>query len=57
MGCVASQHTRGFSVHDASKNEVDEQLAMMQEEESNHYKVRPYNNERAHRPLEHRSVL
>lgn len=39
MGCVASQHTRGFSVHDASKNEVDEQLAMMQEEESNHYKV------------------
>lgn len=42
MGCSPSQHTYSPSVDNALKNEVDEQLAQMQEEERTHYKVNEY---------------
>ena len=41
MGCAPSQP---ISVTSVAKNEVDEQLEMMQEEERWHYKVTRGNN-------------
>lgn len=40
MGCGSSTDAYSSSYQSAAKNEVDEQLAQMQEEERMHYKVR-----------------
>lgn len=39
MGCAASQEPYVANMSYGAKNEVDEQLAKMQEEERTHYKV------------------
>lgn len=39
MGCAASQEPYVANMSNGAKNEVDEQLAKMQEEERTHYKV------------------